>query len=77
MVCTLTLISLISFTMAVPFFSTIKAFFYISLLPCIAVFAGKGLYAMSRNLGRFRYVLYASLIILYLLIVNLFWYRGT
>ena len=77
MVCTLTLVSLISFTMEVPFFSTIKAFFYVSLLPCIAVFAGKGLYTMSRNLGRFRYILYANLVILYLLIVRLFWYSGT
>jgi 4-amino-4-deoxy-L-arabinose transferase-like glycosyltransferase len=77
MVSVLTMISLISFTMEVPFFSTIKAFFYLSLLPAIAVFAGKGLHTMVRNLGRFRFILYANLIILYLLIINLFWYRGT
>ncbi len=77
MVSALTFISLLSFTMEVPFFSTIKAFFYISLLPAIAVFAGKGLYTMSRNLGRFKFVLYANLVALYLLIINLFWYRGT
>ena len=73
----LTLLSVISFTMEVPFFSTIKAFFFLSLLPCFAVFAGKGLYTMVQNLGRFRYVVYANLAVLYLLIVNLFWYRGT
>ena len=77
MVSALTLISLLSFTMEVPFFSTIKAFFYLSLLPAIAAFTGKGLYTMSRNVGRFRFVIYANLVVLYLLIVNLFWYRGT
>jgi len=77
MVSTLTLVSLLSFTMEVPFFSTIKGFFYLSLLPAIAVFTGKGLYTMSRNVGRFRFVIYANLVVLYLLIVNLFWYRGT
>jgi len=77
MVSALTMLSLISFTMEVPFFSTIKAFFYLSLLPAIAVFAGKGLYTMVRDLGKFRFILYANLIILYLLIINLFWYRGT
>jgi len=76
-VSSLTIISLISFTMEVPFFSTIKAFFFLSLLPAIAVFAGKGLYTMSRNLGKFRFIIYANLIMLYLLIINLFWYRGT
>lgn len=77
MVSTLTITSLISFTMEVPFYSTIKAFFYLSLLPPIAVFAGKGLYTMCRNLGKFRFIVYANLIVLYLLIINLFWYRGT
>ncbi|MFC1714717.1 ArnT family glycosyltransferase [Candidatus Poribacteria bacterium] len=77
MVFVLTFISLLSFTMEVPFFSTIKAFFYLSLLPVIAVFAGKGLYTMSRNLGKFRFILYANLIVLYMLIARLFWYRGT
>jgi hypothetical protein len=32
---------------------------------------------MSRNLGKFRFIVYANLIILYLLIFNLYWYRGT
>jgi len=77
MVSSLTIISLLSFTMEVPFFSTIKAFFFLSLLPAIAVFAGRGLYTMSRNLGKFRFILYANLVILYLLVINLFWYRGT
>ena len=77
MVSTLTIISLISFTMEVPFYSTIKAFFYLSLVPPIAVFAGKGLDTMCRNLGKFRFVVYANLIVLYSFIINLFWYRGT
>ena len=77
MVSTLTIISLISFTMEVPFYSTIKAFFYLSLLPPIAVFAGKGLDTMCRNLGKFRFIVYANLIVLYSFILNLFWYRGT
>jgi len=77
MVSTLTIISLISFTMEVPFYSTIKAFFYLSLLPPISVFAGKGLDTMCRNLGKFRFIVYANLIVLYSFILNLFWYRGT
>lgn len=77
MVSTLTIISLISFTMEVPFYSTIKAFFYLSLVPPIAVFAGKGLDTMCRNLGKFRFIVYANLIVLYSFIINLFWYRGT
>jgi len=77
MVSILTIISLISFTMEVPFYSTIKAFFYLSLLPPIAVFAGKGLYTMCRNLGKFRFIVHANLIVLYLFIISLFWYRGT
>jgi len=72
-----TFISLYSFTMEIPFFSTIKAFFFVSLLPTIAVFAGKGLYSMSRNLGKFRFVIYINLVALYVFIINLFWYRGT
>jgi len=77
MVSVLTFISLISFTMEIPFFSTIKAFFFLSLLPTMAVFAGKGLYTMSRNIRKFNFIIYVNLIILYLLIANLFWYRGT
>jgi len=77
MVSALTIISLISFTMEVPFYSTIKAFFYLSILPPIAVFAGNGLYTMCRNLGKFRFIVYANLFVLYWFIINLFWYRGT
>lgn len=73
----LTIISLLSFTMEVPFYSTIKAFFFLSLLPTIAVFGGKGLYTMCQNLRRWRYFVYCNLIVLYLLIIDLFWYRGT
>ena len=77
MVSVLTIISLISFSMEVPFFSTIKAFFFLSLLPAMAVFAGQGLYTMCKNIGKFRFIIYINLIVLYLLIINLFWYRGT
>ncbi len=77
MVSVLTFISLFSFTMEIPFFSTIKAFFFLSLMPTIAVFAGKGLYTMSKNLGKFKFIPCLNLIVLYIFIINLFWYRGT
>jgi hypothetical protein len=69
----LTILSLILFTIEVPFASTIKAFFYISLLPSISVFAGKGLYTMCKNLKKFRFVIYLHIVALYCFIVILFW----
>lgn len=69
------LFSGISFTLEVPFYSTVKAFFFISLLPALAVFAAKGFQAMTAALGKFRFLLYANLAILFFLIVNLFWFR--
>jgi 4-amino-4-deoxy-L-arabinose transferase-like glycosyltransferase len=73
----LTLAAAISFSLEVPFFSTIKAFFFLSLLSSVAVFAALGLETMSRQLGRLRWLLYANLATLYGMIVYLFWYRGT
>jgi len=73
----LTIISLLSFTMEVPFYSTIKAFFFLSLSPAIAIFGGKGLYTMCQNLGKWKYIVYCNLAVLYILIIDLFWYRGT
>jgi hypothetical protein len=70
------LIAGFSFTMEVPFFSTVKAFFFISLLPALAAFAAKGFEAMAAGLGRFRWLLYANLAALYALVLNLFWFRG-
>jgi 4-amino-4-deoxy-L-arabinose transferase-like glycosyltransferase len=72
-----TLAASISFSLEVPFFSTVKAFFFLSLLSSIAVFAALGLETMTRQLGRLRWLLYANLAALYGIIIYLFWYRST
>ena len=68
----LTLTAIIYFTIEVPFFSTIKAFFFVSLTIPISVFTGKGLLTMCNNFGRFKFVIYADLIVLYVLIMLVF-----
>ncbi len=73
----LTVISLISFTMEVPTYSTIKAFFFLSLISSLGVFAALGLDTMCLQLGRLRWLLYGNLGALYGIILYLFWYRGT
>lgn len=73
----LTFFSVIAFTMEVPFFSTVKSTFLLSLIPAISVFAGLGLDTLCHSLGRGRWVLYGNLGVLYTLILYLFWYRGT
>jgi len=75
LVTVLTLISVFFYALKVPFYSTIKAFFFLSLITPIAVFAARGLRTVAHNLGRFRPVLYAHLGLLYALIVATFWYR--
>lgn len=72
-----TLVSMLSFSMEVPCFQVLKAFFAISLLPAMALFFGSGLETMCENLGRLRFLVYINLIVLYGVIINLFWYRGT
>jgi 4-amino-4-deoxy-L-arabinose transferase-like glycosyltransferase len=72
----LTLTGVIAFTLETPTHSTIKAFFCLSLIPALAVFAGKGLDGMRVRLGRWQWTLYANLAALYGLAVYTFWYRG-
>ena len=62
------------FTMEVPTYSTVKAFFFLSLLPAAAVYAALGLEAMRINLGRLRWLADANLISLALLVVGSYWY---
>jgi hypothetical protein len=67
-----TLVSVILFTLEVPYFSTVKAVFLLSLIPAVAVFAGLGLELMCRQLGRLRFLLYANLVGLYGAILYVF-----
>jgi hypothetical protein len=71
----LTVASILWFTMAHPFYSTLKAHWALSLVPCAGVFAGLGLETMCRQLGRLRWLLYANLGVLGGLVLHLFWYR--
>jgi len=71
----LTLTAAVYYTLQQPFYSSIKAFFFLSLLAPFAVFAARGLRTMARNLGRLQPLLYAHLGLLYALIVATFWYR--
>ena len=71
----LTLTAALYYTLQQPFYSSIKAFFFLSLITPFAVFAARGLRAMALNLGRFRPLLYAHLGLLYALIAATFWYR--
>jgi len=57
-----TLGAIVLFSLEVPFFSTVCAFFGLSLLPALAVFAGLGLERLGRNLGRLRVVLVADVV---------------
>jgi len=61
MVVLFTIASVIAFTMRVPTYSTIKAWYLLSLIPSLTVFAALGLNHMAQNLARLRYVLYAAL----------------
>lgn len=67
-----TLASVVSFTLEVPFYSTVSAVFLCSLIPAIAVFAALGLELQCRQLGRLRILLYADLAALYALTLYLF-----
>ncbi len=72
----LTVASMISFTLEHPWYSTLKAHWGLSLVPCAGVFAALGLETMCRKLGRLRWILYANLASLGGLVLHLFWYRG-
>ncbi len=70
----LTLVSVVHFAIEVPFFSTVKAFFFLSLMVPITVFAVQGLRMMLHNLGRFRWILYSIMIAISLLNYMTYWY---
>lgn len=72
-----TVFSFIWFTMRLPYITTLKAFFSLSLLPAFAVFLGLGLHKMEKNLGKFAPLLYLSLTVLLAYVYYLFWYSGT
>ena len=72
----ITMLALIWYTMEIPFITTIKAFYSLSLLPAFAVFSGIGLYQMANNLRKFAPLLYISLTALFVLIGRLYWYSG-
>ena len=73
----LTILSLVSFTMEIPTYSTIKAFFFLSMIPIIGVFAALGLERLCLNLGKLRWIVYIHLGTFYGIVSYLFWYRGT
>jgi hypothetical protein len=56
------------------FHTTVKAFFFLSLISSIGVFAALGLETMCWQLGRLRWLLYGNLAALYGIIFYLFWY---
>ncbi len=68
----LSLVGTLAFTMEVPTFSTIKAFFLLGLISPAAVFAGLGLEAMVGRLGRLRWTVYASLAALAILVLHVY-----
>ena len=72
LLCVLTLTAVIYFTMEVPFYSTIKAFFFVSLTIPICIFTGKGLLTMCDRFGRLKVIIYADLVLLYVLITLTF-----
>jgi len=71
----ITILALVWYTIEIPFITSIKASYSLSLMPAFAVFSGIGLCAMARNLKRFAPLLYACLLVNFILIVRLFWYR--
>lgn len=71
----LTFTSVLYFTMKVPFFSTIKAFFLLSLLPALALWAAEGFDVMMRGSGHLRWIVHAVLIAISILSFAAYWYR--
>ncbi len=68
----LTVTGVLSFTLENPSRYVIKAFFFLSLIPCIGLFSGIGLQIMIRQLGRLKYLLYAGAAALAGLVIYLF-----
>ena len=70
-----TTLVLIWYTLKIPYITTLKATYSLSLTPAFAVFAGYGLHRMVQNLRKYAAVLYVCLAALFILIGYLFWYR--
>ena len=70
-----TMLVLIWYTLQIPYITTLKATYSLSLIPAFAVFAGFGLYQMAQNLGKYAAVLHVCLAALFVLIGYLFWFR--
>jgi hypothetical protein len=71
----LTVTALLWFTLEHPWYSTLKAHWALSLVPCAGVFGGLGLETMCRRSGRLRWVVYANVVALGGVVLYLFWYR--
>jgi hypothetical protein len=68
--------SLISFTMEVPTYSTVKAFFFLSLVPSLGVYLARGRAYLHRHARPARWALDATLILLGVLAVWVHRYAG-
>ena len=64
--------AIVSFTLELPFLSTVNGYFLLSLIPAIGVFAGLGLHWMGQRMGRVRYLLHCNLAVLFCLILYVF-----
>lgn len=67
--------SLISFTLEIPTYSTVKAFFFLSLVPAFGVFLVRGRAFFDRHVRIGRWVLDASLVVVAALAIALFRFR--
>jgi len=74
LVSVLSVAALISFTMELPFFSTVKAFFLLSLAGPAGAFAARGFETMAARLGRACWLIHLDLVVLAGLIGWQFWY---
>ena len=72
----LTVTSTLVFTLEHPWYSTLKAHWALSLVPCAGIFAALGFEILCRNLGRLRYLAYANVAGLAGPVLYVFWYRG-
>jgi hypothetical protein len=59
--------------MMLPFYSTIKAWFILCLLPAFAVLTALGLQDLSARLGRVRFLIPLYLLVFAGLVVSYFW----
>lgn len=72
----LSFVGVMAFTLEVPTYSTIKGFFFLSLIPAAAVISGAGFETIARQLGRLRWGMYVCMGALGGLVVNVYRYAG-